>query len=106
MNGCTLSHFSHVRFFVTLWTVACQAPLYMAFSRQEYWNALPCPPPGDLPDPGIETASCISPELAGKFFTPSAAWDAQIVMEGMLYSKIQVLLALINSLFPLMVHHL
>ena len=43
-----LSRFSHVRLFVTLWTVACQAPLSMGFSRQEYWNALPYPPPGDL----------------------------------------------------------
>ena len=85
---------------MTLWTVARQASLYLAFSRQESWNELPCPPPGDLPDPGIETTSCITPALAGRFFTPSAAWEAQIIVEGMLYSKIQVLLALINSLFP------
>ena len=39
---------------MTLWTVACQAPLSMGFSRQEYSSGLPCPPPGDLPDPGIE----------------------------------------------------
>ena len=38
----------------TPWTVACQAPLSMGFSRQEYWSGLPCPSPGDLPDPGIE----------------------------------------------------
>ena len=37
-----------------LWTVACQAPLSLGFSRQEYWNGLPCPPPGDLPNPKIE----------------------------------------------------
>ena len=37
--------------------VACQTPLSMGFSRQEYWSGLPCPPPGDLPDPGIEAAS-------------------------------------------------
>ena len=43
-----------------LWTVARQAPLSMGFSRQEYWSGLPCPPPGDLPDPGIEPMSCIS----------------------------------------------
>ena len=48
-----LSHFSRVQLFVTLWTVACQAPLSMGFSRQGYWSGLPCPPPGDLPDPGI-----------------------------------------------------
>ena len=42
---------------VTSWTVACQAPLSMEFSRQEYWSRLPFPPPGDLPDPGIEPRS-------------------------------------------------
>ena len=41
----------------TPWTVACQAPLSMGFSRQEYWSGLPCPPPGDLPNPGIESRS-------------------------------------------------
>ena len=50
------------------WTVAHQAPLSMGFSRQGYWSGLPCPPPGDLPDPGIESAS---PALAGRFFTDS-----------------------------------
>ena len=48
---------SRVQLFVTLWTAACQAPLSMGFSRQEYWSGLPCPPPGDLPDPGIKPAS-------------------------------------------------
>ena len=43
-----------MRFFATLWTVACQAPLSVGFSRQEYWNELPFPPPGDLLNPGIE----------------------------------------------------
>ena len=55
-----LSHFSRIRLFVTLWTVACQAPLSMGFSRQEYWSGLPFPSPGDLPDPGIKPRS---PEL-------------------------------------------
>ena len=45
---------------VTLWTVAHQAPLSMGFSRQKYWSGLPCSPPGDLPDPGIEPASLMS----------------------------------------------
>ena len=49
-----LSHFSCVQLFATLWTVACQAPLSMGFSRQEYWNGLPCLPPGDLLSPGIK----------------------------------------------------
>ena len=65
-----------VQFFETPWTVAHQAPLSMGFSRQEYWSGLPCPPPGDLPDPGIEPSSLISPALAGGFFTTSTTWEA------------------------------
>ena len=49
---CVLSCFIHVQLFVTPWTVTCQAPLTMGFSRQEDWSGLPYPPPGDLPDPG------------------------------------------------------
>ena len=52
-----LSCFSHVQLSVTLWTVAHQAPLPMGFSRQGYWSRLPCPPPGDLPNPGIKPTS-------------------------------------------------
>ena len=52
-----LSPFSHVQLFVTLWAVAFQAPLSMGFSRQVYWSGLPYPPPGDLPNPGIEPVS-------------------------------------------------
>ena len=48
----------------------------MEFSRQEYWSGLPCPPPGDLPDPGTEPVSLLSPALAGGFFTTSATWEA------------------------------
>ncbi|ELR49192.1 hypothetical protein M91_01329, partial [Bos mutus] len=48
------------------------APLYMGFSRQEYWSGLPCPPPGDLSDPGMEPVSLRSPALVDRFFTPSA----------------------------------
>ena len=50
LNVCMHCHFSHVRLFVTLWTVACQAPLSMDFSRQEYWSGLPFPPPRALPN--------------------------------------------------------
>ena len=50
---CVFSHFSHLKLFVTLWTVACQAPLSMGFCRQEYWSGLPCPPPGNLPTQGL-----------------------------------------------------
>ena len=52
--------------FVTPWTVACQAPLYTGFPRQEYWSGFPFPSPGDLPNPGIKS---VSPALAGRFFT-------------------------------------
>ena len=62
-----LNRFSRVRLFVTPWTVARQAPLSMAFSRQEYWSGLPCPPPGYLPDPGIEPGSPTSLALLGGF---------------------------------------
>ena len=68
--------FSRVQLFVTPWTVAPQATLSMEFSRQEYWRGLPCPPPGDLPDPEIELASLMSLALAGGFFTTSATWEA------------------------------
>ena len=60
---CMLSRFSCVQLFVTLWTVAWWALLPMGFSRQEYWSGLPCPPPGDLTDPGIECTSFVSPSL-------------------------------------------
>jgi len=54
-----------------------QAPLSMGFSRQEHWRGLPCPPPGDLPDPRIEPASLTSSALVGQFFTASGTWEAQ-----------------------------
>ena len=54
---------SHVRLFVTLWTVACQAPLSMGFSRQEYWSGLLNPLAGDLLDSGIEPAFLTSPAI-------------------------------------------
>ena len=72
-----LSHLSCVWLFMTPRTVACQTPLSMRFSRQEYRSELPCPPPGDLPDSGIEPVSLMSPALAGRFLTTSAAWEAQ-----------------------------
>ena len=63
------SHFNHIQLFVTLWTIAHQAPLSMGFSRQEYWSGLPCPPPGNLPNSGIKPESLMSPTLAGRFLT-------------------------------------
>ena len=62
---------SCVQLFVTLWAIAHQAPLSMAFSRHEYYSGLPCPPPGDPPDPGIEPVSLMSPALADRLFTTS-----------------------------------
>ena len=66
-----LSHFSCVQLSVILWTVARQAPLFMGFSRQEYWSVLPGPPPGDLPYLGIEPSNphLIALALAGWFFS-------------------------------------
>ena len=69
MHTCVCALLSHVQLFATPWTVAYQAPLSMEFSRQEYWSGLAFPTPGDLPDPGIEPASLVSPALAGRFFT-------------------------------------
>ena len=60
----------------TLWTPACQAPLSMKFSGQEYWSRLPFPPPVDLPDPGIKPLSLVSPALTVGFFITSTAWEA------------------------------
>ena len=72
-----LSRFSYVQLFVTPWTVVWQAPLSMGFSRQEYWSWLPRPSPGDLPDPGIEPMSLMSPAMAGGFFNTGTTWDPQ-----------------------------
>ena len=61
-------------------TMECipQAPLSMGFSRQEYWSGLVCPPPGELPGPGIKSMSPMSLAFAGRCFTTSATWDAHI----------------------------
>ena len=67
MSCCAeLSHLVVSDSLLTPWTVAHQAPLSMGFSRQEDWSGLPFPPPGDLPDPGVEP---VSPTLAGGFFS-------------------------------------
>ena len=71
-----LSSFSRVQLFVTLRTVALQAPLSVKFSRQEYCIGLPCPPPDDLPDPEIELVSLMTPESASRFFTTLAPLEA------------------------------
>ena len=66
-----------VQLFVTPWTVACQVLLSMGFSKQEYCTGWPCPPPGDLPDPGIEPTFLESPVLADRLFTTRAIWEVQ-----------------------------
>ena len=66
LHACRISG---VGLFATPWTVARQAPLFMGFSWQEYWSELPCPPPGDLPNPGIKPKSLTPHALAGRFFT-------------------------------------
>ena len=71
---CVLTCFSRVQPFATLWTVACQTPQSMGFSRQESWFGLPCCLPGDLLDPGIKPTFLKSPALAGGYFTTSPTW--------------------------------
>ena len=87
---CVLSCFSGVRLFVTLWTVAGQAPLSMGFSWQEYWSGLPFPSPGDLLDPGIEP---MSPAMAGGFFTTEPPGE-----HNYKYSKMKSIPAKLKSL--------
>ena len=76
MQSACAQLLSLVQLFVTLWTVARQAPLSMGFSRPEYWSGLPCPPPGDHLNPGVEPASLVSASLADRFFTTSTTWEA------------------------------
>ena len=77
-DACVLSRFRRVQLFVTLGATAYQVPLSMGFSRQKYWSRLPCPSPGDLPNSATESASLMSPALAGEFFTTSNTWEVQI----------------------------
>ena len=73
---CVLSHFSYVRLFVTLWTIAHQASQSMEFSRQDYWSGLPCPPSGDFLDLGIKLVPLGSSVLADGFFNTRVSWEA------------------------------
>ena len=68
-QGAVAQLLSHVHLFATPWTVACQAPLSMEFSRQEYWSGLPVPTLGYLSDPRIEPTSLVSLVLADRLFT-------------------------------------
>ena len=73
-----LSHFSHVQLCNPLDTARLLCPRDSPWTRQEYWSGLPCPSPGDLPDPGTEPTSLKSPALAGEFFTTSVTREALI----------------------------
>ena len=72
---------SRVQLFVIPCMVACQFPLSIGFFKQKYWSGLPCPPPGDLPDPGIEPTTLTSPTLAGEFFTTSDQYLTLFMVE-------------------------
>ena len=79
MCMCVLSHFSCIQLFAAPWTAAHQHPLSMGFSRQEYWNGLPFPSPGNLPNPGIQPTSPAPPAGKGPNsqsygFSSSRAW--------------------------------
>ena len=77
---CMLSCFSPIQLFVTLWTIALQAPLPMGFSRQEYQSGLLCSSLEDLPYPGMKPVSLMPPTLASGFFTTSSTWEAHMIL--------------------------
>ena len=77
-NQKCASCFNYLQLCATPWTAVCQVPLSMEFSRQEYWNVLPFPTPGDLADPVIKPMSLMSPALAGRFLSTSASWGALV----------------------------
>ena len=94
---CVLSRFSHVQLFATLWTVVQQAPLSMGFSMQEYWSDLPFPPPGHLPDLGIELSSLMFPALKGGFFTTGDTWEVQLWIYIYIYDSYFLIIANMNT---------
>ena len=69
----------------------------MRFSRQEYWGGLSCPPPGDLPNPGIEPESLMSPTLAGGFFTTNSTWDT---LNNTTINILKCISVFLEDLFP------
>ena len=83
---------------MTAWNVAHQAPLSMGFSRQEYWSGLPCPAPGNLPDPGIKPSFLMSPALAGRFFTTSATREARSFLVGSLNVWASLVVQIVKNL--------
>ena len=107
MHACVLSRFSRVWLFVTPWTVFHQAPLSIGFSSQEYWSGLPCPSPGDLPDPGIEPVSPVAPALQADSLRLSHQGSPEIQVQ--FSSVAQLCLTLCDpmscSMPGLLVHH-
>ena len=94
-NVCVCAHacsLGHMQLFATLWSVAHQGPLSMGFPRQEYCSVLPFPTLGNLPNPGTEPVSPVSPALAGRFFTTIAVWEAPTCLY-MLRKKVKVKVA-------------
>ena len=88
--------FSRVRLFVALWAVVHQAPLPMGFSRQGYWSGLSFTFAGDLPDPGMEPTSLVSPSLAGGFFNTNVihkalTWDMGANKTGKIPAFVELL---------------
>ena len=83
---CTQS-FNPGRLFVTPWALAHQTPLSIGFSRQENWSGLPCPPAGDLRNPGIELVSFMSPALAGRILATSTTWEALVTWHGSYFPR-------------------
>ena len=82
---------SHIWLFETPWIEACQAPLSMEFSRQEYWIRMPFPTPGGLLDPGIELMSPESVSLIGRFFTTEASGKPPMQLHSMKITSIDLL---------------
>ena len=77
--------FSRLWLFAAPRTIAYLAPLSMGFPRQEYWEGLPCPPPGDLPNPGIKLVSLTPPTLVGGFFTTGTTWEVLLSWYSLLF---------------------
>ena len=86
---CVLCMISPVLLFSTPWTVAHQAPLSMEFPSQEYWSGLPFPPPGGLPDPGMEPVSLASPALTGRCSTTAPPGKSSWMNEELLLPPVQ-----------------
>ena len=87
---CMCTVHAQVCDFVTPWTLAHQAPLSMVFSRQEYWSGLPCPSPGDLPNPGIKPTSLASPGIGRQILYHCTTWEASqfIILNQLKYKSL------------------